>query len=56
MYVHRDSSGTYFVVLESLELGFGFPAAKTKEYGEVIFELVTYNVNWSKAQQRWSDS
>jgi len=26
----------YFVVLESLKLGFGFPAAKTKEYGEVI--------------------
>jgi hypothetical protein len=36
MYVYRDSSGMYFVVLESLELGFGFPAAKTKEYGEVI--------------------
>ena len=36
MYVYRDLSGMYFIVLESLKLDFGFPAAKTKEYGEVI--------------------
>lgn len=36
MYVHRSNDGTFYVVLESPEFGFGFPVARTKNQGEIL--------------------
>ena len=39
MYIHRSKDGEYHIALESLEHGFGFPAAITNDFREV-FDLM----------------